>query len=190
MIQKKVCMLGSFGVGKTSLVRRFVSGQFSDRYLSTVGVKLDRKEVEIDGNLVRLILWDIHGDDEFQRVRASYLRGMAGYFLVVDGTRSASLEVAMELHDLALKTVGEIPRLLIVNKHDLVDTWEIKDETLDSLAEEGWTVLRTSAKSGEHVEEAFAHLATSMVADRMGESASASESTDDVEIEADDDDAK
>ena len=109
MIQKKICMLGSFGVGKTSLVSRFVYSLFSEQYLSTIGVKIDRKSVVVDDAEVNLLLWDLHGDDEFQRVRASYLRGMSGYLLVADGTRAESLHVALDLQQLAKDTVGDVP---------------------------------------------------------------------------------
>jgi small GTP-binding protein len=86
MTQKKICMLGSFSVGKTSLVARYVSSVFSDKYLTTVGVKIDKKTVAVDGADVTLLLWDIYGEDDFQKLRMSYLRGASGYLLVVDGT--------------------------------------------------------------------------------------------------------
>ena len=88
MIQKKICMLGSFAVGKTSLVSQFVSSIFSDKYLSTVGVKIDKK-TDHGRRPARstLMLWDIYGEDGFQTVQKSYLRGASGYLLVVDGTR-------------------------------------------------------------------------------------------------------
>jgi GTPase SAR1 family protein len=78
MIQKKVCMLGSFSVGKTSLVRRFVESMFSDAYLTTVGVKIDKKPLQVEGNDLTLMLWDIYGEDDFQKMRMSYLRGARG----------------------------------------------------------------------------------------------------------------
>ena len=82
MTSKKICMLGSFAVGKTSLVSQFVSSIFSDKYLSTVGVKVDRKSVSVKGQDVTLMLWDLYGEDGFQRVQKSYLRGASGYLLV------------------------------------------------------------------------------------------------------------
>ena len=81
MVQKKVCMLGSFSVGKTSLVRRFVESIFSDTYLTTVGVKIDKKALQVDGNDATLMLWDIYGEDDFQKLRMSYLRGASGFLL-------------------------------------------------------------------------------------------------------------
>ena len=96
MIQKKICMLGGFAVGKTSLVARYVTSMFSEKYLTTVGVKIDKKQVAVDGRDVTLMLWDIYGQDDFQDVQTSQLRGMSGYLLVVDGTRRATLETARE----------------------------------------------------------------------------------------------
>ena len=85
MIQKKICMLGAFAVGKTSLVAQYVSSLFSEKYLSTVGVKIDKKQLTVDGRDVTLMLWDIYGQDDYQTVQPSQLRGMSGYLLVVDG---------------------------------------------------------------------------------------------------------
>ena len=92
MIQKKVCMLGASAVGKTSLVGRFVQGIFSDKYLTTVGVKIDKKKVSLDSGEMTLMLWDIYGQDEFQTIRDTYLRGATGYLLVADGTRYSTLD--------------------------------------------------------------------------------------------------
>ena len=97
MIQKKICMVGAFATGKTSLVSRFVKSIFSDIYLTTVGVKIDKKLINFKDYELNLILWDIHGEDEFQKVRMSYMRGASGYFLVVDGTRRYTLEQAFFL---------------------------------------------------------------------------------------------
>ena len=101
MMQKKVCMLGGFAVGKTSLVRRFVSNVFSDHYHTTIGVTVEKKSVIVDDRDVMLVLWDLYGEDEFQRVRDSYLRGSAGYILVMDGTRKATLDTALALQQTA-----------------------------------------------------------------------------------------
>ena len=93
MLQKKICLLGAFGVGKTSLTRRYVSSIFSDQYLTTVGVKIDKKALSVGANEVNLLIWDIAGEDDINAVRTSYLRGAAGYLLVVDVTRAQTLEV-------------------------------------------------------------------------------------------------
>lgn len=164
MLQKKICMLGSYGVGKTSLVGRFVHSIFSEKYQSTIGVKVDRKRIQLDGKDVNMLLWDLHGDDEFQRVRASYLRGMTGYILVIDSTRGESLQVAVDLQKLAFDTVGDIPFIVLINKCDLVDEWDLDDDVLSSLEGQGWVLHQTSAKTGKLVNESFELLARNMIA--------------------------
>jgi len=163
MIQKKVCMLGSFAVGKTSLVRRFVESIFSDAYLTTVGVKIDKKQLHVDGNDVTLMLWDIYGEDEFQKLRMSYLRGASGFLLVVDGTRRATLDKALSIKEEADKTLGPVRAVIVLNKCDLAEEWEIDPEKENELAGRGWSVVRTSAKTGQGVEEVFTTLALAML---------------------------
>lgn len=163
MIQKKICMLGGFAVGKTSLVSRFVSSIFSDKYHTTVGVKIDKKQVTVDGRDVTLMLWDIYGQDDFQTVQPAQLRGMSGYLLVVDGTRRATLDVARQLQEKATAAVGPVPFLVLLNKSDLAAQWEIDEQAFFKLVEQGWRVVKTSAKTGEGVEDAFLKLARAML---------------------------
>jgi small GTP-binding protein len=158
MIQKKVCMLGGFAVGKTSLVARFVSSIFSEKYLSTVGVKIDKKVVSVDGRDTMLLLWDIYGQDDFQTVQPAQLRGMAGYLLVVDGTRRATLDTARLLHEKAKTVAGDVPFVVVINKSDLASSWEIDDVAFFKLVEQGWRIVKTSAKTGDGVEHAFESL--------------------------------
>jgi small GTP-binding protein len=164
MLQKKVCMLGGFGVGKTSLVARFVSSMFSERYLTTVGVKIDKKTVRVASGDMTLMLWDIYGQDDFQTVRESYLRGSSGYLLVADGTRHATLETAAALQQKAVEVVGDAPFLLLLNKADLDREWQVDERALLKLVDRGWRVVKTSAKTGAGVEDAFLALAKAMAA--------------------------
>jgi hypothetical protein len=166
MIQSKICMLGGFGVGKTSLVSRFVHSIFSDKYLTTVGVKIEKKSVAVGEQQVDLIIWDIYGEDDFQKVRASYLRGSSGYLLVADGTRRETLATARALQDLAQSVIGRVPFVLVLNKTDLAHQWELPESDLVDLATGGWRIVRTSAKSGTNVEAAFDALASSMLTAR------------------------
>jgi hypothetical protein len=163
MIQKKVCMVGAFATGKTSLVARFVSSIYSEAYQTTVGVKIDKKSINLADREVNLLLWDVQGEDDFQKLRLSYLRGSSGYLLVVDGTRSATLEKAFALQQIIEETVGKLPFILILNKSDLLDEWEIDATATDELSKKGWIVIQGSAKTGLGVEEAFLTLAKKMV---------------------------
>lgn len=159
----KICMLGAFAVGKTSLVQRYVNSIFSEKYQTTLGVKIDKKLLEIRDQEIDLIIWDLAGEDEFLKVRSSYLRGSAGALLVVDGTRSETLEIALELKGKIFQEVGEIPFILLINKSDLKDDWNIDLERLEEFKTDGWIIIETSAKADENVESAFQLLATHML---------------------------
>jgi len=162
VLQKKICLLGAFGVGKTSLTQRYVSSIFSDKYLTTVGVKIDKKTLDVGTTPVSLVIWDIAGEDEVSAVRTSYLRGAAGYLLVVDVTRAQTLEVARSIQSRVATEIGDIPFLCLLNKIDVED-WDIPAARIEELQQAGWTVERTSAKTGAGVEEAFAELAKRIV---------------------------
>jgi small GTP-binding protein len=164
IVQKKICMLGTFAVGKTSLVRRFVQSIYSDKYHTTVGVKIDKKLIDMDsGQKMMMMLWDVEGAEQAHELRKSYLRGASGYLLVADGTRKDTLYKALEIQARAQDTVGLVPYVFLINKSDLLEGWEIEERELEALVEKGWQVIRTSAKSGAGVEEAFTALARKMM---------------------------
>jgi small GTP-binding protein len=165
MMQKKVCMVGLFATGKTSLVQRFVHSRFSERYLSTVGVKIDRKDVELDGTALTLMLWDLAGRDGFEDITPSYLRGSHGLLYVADGTRRETWEQLGELRTIAREAAGDVPSVLALNKADLADQWAVGQGDERALAAE-WDVVRTSAKSGDGVEEVFRRLGRGTLAPR------------------------
>lgn len=162
-LNAKVCLLGDYAVGKTSLVRRFVYNLFEDKYLSTIGVKVSRKVVALprgdDVVELTLMLWDLAGSEEFDRVRASYLRGAAGALIVCDLTQRSSLDSIPE-YVRQLRAVN--PRAAIVlaaNKHDLVDQRMIREEEIAATAAElGTCSYLTSARMGVAVDEAFRQL--------------------------------
>ena len=162
MIQKKICMVGAFAVGKTSLVARFVESIFSEKYHTTVGVKISKKALQVGDQEWHLILWDLAGEDEFLQIRTSYLRGSAGYLLVVDGTRRATLDTAMSIQQRIVDTVGNIPFVVLFNKSDLTNEWEIANDAFEELSHKDWAWLKASAKTGEGVDEAFLTLITKM----------------------------
>ncbi len=163
MIQKKICMAGAFGVGKTSLVSRFVHSIFSEKYQTTVGVKIDKKIVQHSAGDINLILWDLAGEDALTTVRPAHLKGASGYILVMDGTRRNTLDVAIELHGRVSEVTGGVPFICVVNKADVRQSWQIQQSDLDNLASRGWTVVETSAKTGTAVEEMFLTLTDAMM---------------------------
>ena len=165
MIQKKVCMVGVFGTGKTSLVHRFVHSMFSERYLSTVGVKIDRKPLELDGTGLTLVLWDLAGRDKHEDITASYLRGAHAVLYVADGTRKETCDQLPELRALVREAAGDVPAVLALNKSDLTGSWALGRGDEEALGAE-WDLLRTSAKSGDGVEEAFLRLGRATLATR------------------------
>lgn len=158
MLQKKICLLGAFSVGKTSLIQRFVSSIFDDKYLTTVGVKIDKKIVTVDQQEIMLMIWDLAGEDDYNTLNKNHLRGAAGYILVIDGTRPKSLEVGLAVHDKVREALGDVPVVVALNKADLIDEWILDADELAKLEEE-LPVLRTSAKTGDNVELLFSELA-------------------------------
>ena len=162
MIQKKICMLGAFAVGKTCLVRRYVKSMFDEKYITTVGVKIDKKIVELDGEQYMLMLWDMEGEDDFHTIKMSYLRGASGYLVVADGTREETLDTALDIHFRAKEAVGDVPFILLINKSDLHTLWEISDSTLKKIAGTGVDLRITSAKTGSGVEKTFVDLTRAM----------------------------
>lgn len=163
LLKKKVCLLGATAVGKTSLVRRFVHGIFSEKYVTSVGVKIDKKRIETGVHTIELLVWDIYGEDSFQRLQSSYLRGAHGILLVADGTRPATVEQLVGINAFVDEHVGNIPRACLLNKADLQDQWRIEQQDLDPLRPAVLSIMHTSALTGDHVEDAFAAITAAMV---------------------------
>ena len=167
-LSKKVCLLGDFAVGKTSLVRRFVYDRFDDQYISTIGVKVSRKTLEIphEAGLVNLtlMLWDLAGGEKFSALQPSYLRGAAGAILVCDLTRPQTL-LALHGYITDIRNVNpQASLILAANKHDLLrqpesGDWYLSVSDVQTFAvEQNLPLYLTSAKSGSQVEGLFNHL--------------------------------
>ena len=160
----KICLLGDFGVGKTSLVARFVHSTFSPKYLTTVGVKVDSRDVEVAARgTIKLVVWDIAGRSALDALGMHYLRGAAGLLLVADGTRESSLRSALNLLMQSRSALPEAVAALAVNKLDLVERREVAPATLAELRR-NLPVVETSALSGSGVEELFATIAARLPA--------------------------
>jgi hypothetical protein len=159
----KVCLIGATAVGKSSLMARYVSSIFSEQYRTTIGVKIETRSARRGEQTIELVLWDLSGEDEFQNVQPSYLRGASGYLLVIDGTRRETLETAIRLSERVHATIGPVPCVVVLNKADLVATWELKPADLAAMHGRGWLVVEASAKTGAGVDVAFDHLVDAMI---------------------------
>jgi small GTP-binding protein len=162
MISQKICLLGAPAVGKTSLARRFVFSTFSDKYHSTIGVKIDKKSIVVDDMDVNLIIWDVQGEDRYQKVLGAYLKGSAACILVVDVMRPETAEIAMSLMDQIVTKNGPIPYCLMLNKCDLGPSTEMRS-LLSPLIDNAVDTIDTSAKTGDGVDDAFLALACALM---------------------------
>ena len=164
-LSRKISLLGDFAVGKTSTVTRSVRNTFSEAYLTTVGVKVDTKAITAaDGRSLRLVLWDIAGASSLDQMRANYIGGTQGLLLVADGTRGDTVDTVLGLREQANRLLGrELPAVLVLNKSDLAAEWDVPTERIRELALQ-LPVFSASARTGEGVEEAFAALASAVLA--------------------------
>lgn len=153
MSKKKICMVGDFSVGKTSLTQKFVNNVFSDKYLTTIGVKIDTANV----GSTKLIVWDVAGRDSLSPINASYLVGAAGVVLVGDGSRPHTVDDLMSIWETIKGRIGEVPAVVALNKFDLAD-WSISDDRIAEFQALGWDVFKTSAKDGSNVASLFERL--------------------------------
>lgn len=170
-ISRKICLVGDFGVGKTSLVRRFVDRQFSDRYLSTVGVKISRKLVKASqkelatSQELNLLIWDIEGSNKYKAISPSYFQGAKGGIIVADLTREDTLEHLKEHVESFLTVNPQSHIILALNKSDLIETEYLKKMQQLYQFDKHPMVLKTyltSAKTGINVDEIFQLLANNL----------------------------
>ena len=158
MIRKKILLLGDFSVGKTSLVKRYVDGAFDDKYLTTIGVKISKKLVEVDGVECELLIWDVEGSTPSKKISLGYYRGASGAIFVTDITRKETIENLQEHKDIFLAENPNAHYVTAYNKADMLS--EIARERI--VVEDD--VFITSAKNDENVEELFVELVKKMMA--------------------------
>jgi len=160
MTSKKVILTGSFGVGKTSLFSKFLYNSFSDKYLTTIGVKVDKKVLDIEGKEITMILWDVAGEVAQDKVPVSYFLGASGIIYVFDLTRPSTYQnLAEDVAYLQKLTNGGIVRV-VGNKKDLVSDEKIQE--IKALLPMPCDIV-TSAKTGENVEGLFISLGAELV---------------------------
>ena len=163
-VKKKICLIGDWGVGKTSLIRKYVFNQFDDKYLVTFGTKISKKRIKyklqedrmIDLNL---LIWDIMGQKEFKKVQLNAYKSANGAFIVCDVTRRESLNNILNWHSDLLSITGDIPVVILANKHDLLNQGEFTNKDVEDLANNlNAKYFFTSAKTGFNVEDAFKEI--------------------------------
>jgi len=158
MLETKVCVVGAFATGKTSLVTQLLEGSCRQHYQTTVGVRIERKQIETAQTQMDMVLWDMHSEDQFQQVQMSYIRGASAYVLVVDGMRRASLTTALDLQKRVTQRIGNVPCLMIINKCDLQANWEITEDDIALLKAQNYDLIRTSTKTGVGIDRCLSKL--------------------------------
>ncbi|RAV28010.1 Rab family GTPase [Sinomicrobium soli] len=158
-VSKKIVLLGHFGVGKTSLVRRFVENTFSDNYKVTIGVHILKKEVILPENQVNLIIWDIEGNEDISATRSSYLMGSHGFIYVFDTTRRSTFEHLEHDLDHLRNHYNNVPVTVVGNKNDLITPAHLRENRpLFKRAD-----FFTSARTGKNVELIFEDVTKKMM---------------------------
>ena len=169
-LSKKIVLIGDPGVGKTSMIRKFVHDIFDDKYISTLGTKVSNKMVEImhpDNNnpiSLNLLIWDVMGEKEYELFHQIAYRGAQGAFIVSDLTRKETLDILPNWVSGLYKSAGEIPIIFIGNKNDLIEQKQFELEDLAKIASTfNSPSFLTSAKTGENVEKAFIILSEKLL---------------------------
>ena len=161
----KICLVGEGAVGKTCLIRRFISDAFDDRYISTLGAKVSKKEIVVDADgtpvNVDMTIWDIMGEKGFRELlKEAYFHGAQGVLAVCDVTRMETLTDLDEWVAAVVKVTGRVPVEFLANKADLKDQQVVTEAELAEAAKtHDAPYVFTSAKTGDNVEQAFANLA-------------------------------
>lgn len=159
-VSKKIVLLGHFGVGKTSLIRRYVDSAFSEDYLVTLGVQVKKKQIQIDDNQINMIIWDLEGNAKVEEMRSSYMLGTDGFLYVFDLTRPITFNNMKENLDLIRKQHPKAPIRVVGNKADLFEAGDLDEFlTKNNLGD----ITTTSAKEGINVATVFEQLAKELL---------------------------
>jgi len=167
LIKKKICLLGDVGVGKTSMIRRFVENLFDDSYLSTIGVKVSQKNISLTASSeILLMIWDVEGAGYAGDINTNYMAGASGAIIVSDLTRLQTIDVCEDIVTSFRKINPQAPILFAGNKYDLVTVKHPGYILFNEKAEElKVPFYYTSAKTGQNVEDCFNHISERMIAD-------------------------
>ncbi len=160
-VKRKVLLLGDGAVGKTSLIRKFVTDKFSDDYITTIGTKITKKDLSYDEDTtLTLMIWDILGQKGYKSIQSTSYRGAEGAMIVCDLTRKETLDSMVEYWIPELqKVTGPVPMVFVGNKCDLIDQRQISEDDLKAIARKyECKSFASSAKTGENVESLFRSL--------------------------------
>ncbi len=168
----KICLIGDVGVGKTSLVRRYVLDQFNDKYIATIGTKVTKRNVKVknpatsEEETAVLLIWDIMGQPSFREIlREAYFYGAQGGLCVCDITSRDSFNELRYWIKAMTATAGPVPMVVLGNKSDLKEKRDVTAEELADFAGKfNASAMLTSAKTGENVEKAFSSVVEKVMA--------------------------
>jgi len=167
---RKICLLGDGSVGKTSLIKRYVLDKFDDKYITTIGTKVSKKVMDFESKktgkkkVLTLLIWDIIGQRGLPQLHQMYFRGSKGAFIVCDLTRKETFDNLHSWRKDFIKTVGDVPIVLLINKFDLKDQAAISPKDIKGMAEKyNMSFFMVSAKSGHNVEKAFKSIGRKLI---------------------------
>ncbi len=175
-LKSKICLVGEKAVGKTSLIRRYVLNMFDEQYVTTIGTRVSKKEARVflpERDLlvdVDMQIWDIMGEKGFRELlKEAYFYGANGILAVADLTRRKTLDDLDDWIDGVEQVVGKVPLLIAVNKSDLVSSAQYGEKDVEQVARAfECPYLLTSAKSAEHVEDAFRQIGQRVTESQLG----------------------
>ena len=159
MIYLKVVIVGDGGIGKTAMVLRYTKNTFSEDYKVTIGVQFATQVEEVDGETVKLQIWDTAGEERFSFLMPIYYRGAQGAILVFDLTKRRTFDHLERWLALIRQVCGDIPIIVCGNKFDIPERRVTTEEAIEFAKTHNFAYFETSAKSGQNVEPAFSNFA-------------------------------